>query len=110
PAPAPDDLLARKARGAFFTPPAIAHFLADWAIAKNPHARILDPSCGDGVFLLAAGERLRALGASTEAIRDQLSGVDVHSPSLDQSRSYLREDKLDATLLQSDFFNLLTPA
>ena len=30
--------------------------------------------------------------------------------SLDQSRTYLREDKLDATLLQSDFFNLLTPA
>ncbi len=109
-APAPNDLLARKARGAFFTPPAIAHFLTDWAIAKNPEARVLDPTCGDGVFLLAAGERLRALGASSAAIRKQLTGVDVHSPSLDQARSYLREDKLDATLVQSDFFNVLTPA
>src|SRR5947208_559009 len=85
PTPAPDDLLARKARGAFFTPPAIAQFLTDWAIAKNPDARILDPTCGDGVFLLAAGERLRALGTSPAAIRKQLSGVDVHSPSLDQA-------------------------
>jgi adenine-specific DNA-methyltransferase len=110
PAPAPDDLLARKARGAFFTPPAIAQFLSDWAIGKNPDARVLDPTCGDGVFLLAAGERLRALGVSPAAIREQLSGVDVHGPSLDQARSYLREDKLDATLKQYDFFNLLTPA
>lgn len=109
-APASNDLLARKARGAFFTPPAIAHFLTDWAIAKNPDARVLDPTSGDGVFLLAAGERLRALGASPAAIRKHLTGVDVHSPSLDQARSYLREDKLDATLVQSDFFNVLTPA
>jgi tRNA1(Val) A37 N6-methylase TrmN6 len=109
-APAPDDLLARKARGAFFTPPAIAHFLADWAIAKNPNAQVLDPTCGDGVFLLAAGERLRALGTPTDAIREQLRGVDVHPPSLDQAQIYLREDKLDATLIHSDFFKLLTPA
>lgn len=109
-APARDSLLARKARGAFFTPPAIAQFLADWAIAKNPAARVLDPTCGDGVFLLAAGERLRALGADRTAILEQLSGVDVHAPSLDQARSYLHEDKLDATLVESDFFNLLSPA
>jgi adenine-specific DNA-methyltransferase len=109
-APAPDDLLARKARGAFFTPPAIAHFLADWAIGKNPNARVLDPTCGDGVFLLAAGERLRALGSPTTTIQEQLSGIDVHAPSLDQATEYLREDKLEATLVQSDFFEVLTPA
>src|SRR4051812_37786254 len=110
PAPAPDDLLARKARGAFFTPPGIAQFLSDWAIANDPAARVLDPTCGDGVFLLAAGERLRALGADRTAIRTQLSGVDVHVPSLDQARAYLDEDRLDATLLHSDFFNVMTPA
>ena len=109
-APALDDLLARKSRGAFFTPPAIAHFLADWAIAKNPNAHVLDPACGDGVFLLAAGERLRALGTSPSAIREQLNGIDVHLPSLDQATNYLREDKLTASLIRSDFFEVLTPA
>src|SRR5262245_24608946 len=79
---APDSMLARKARGAFFTPPAIAQFLADWAIAKNPGAHVLDPTCGDGVFLLAAGERLRALGADRRSIGRQLLGVDIHAPSL----------------------------
>ena len=109
-APAPDGLLARKARGAFFTPPAIAQFLADWAIAGNPNARVLDPTCGDGVFLLAAGERLRELGSPPAAIRKQLSGVDVDAPSLEQAGDNLHEDKLAATLVQSDFFNVSTPA
>jgi adenine-specific DNA-methyltransferase len=110
PAFAPDSLFARKARGAFFTPPAIAQFLTDWAIADNPRAQVLDPTCGDGVFLLAAGERLRHLGAPTAAIRSHLTGVDVHEPSLDRASAYLREDRLDATLIQSDFFNIGTPA
>src|SRR4051794_5909517 len=105
-----DNLLARKARGAFFTPPAIAQFLTDWAIADNAEARVLDPTCGDGVFLLAAGERLRELGASPGSVREQLTGIDIHQPSLDQTREFLREDKLDAGLVRSDFFNLVTPA
>jgi len=110
PAFAPDSLLARKVRGAFFTPPAIAQFLTDWAIAGNANAKVLDPTCGDGVFLLAAGERLRELGARPAAIGAHLTGIDVHEPSLDQARAYLREDKLDATLIRKDFFNLETPA
>ena len=109
-APSPDSLLLRKARGAFFTPPTIAQFLTDWAIADDPAARVLDPTCGDGVFLLAAGERLRALGAEPGAIRAQLAGADVHAPSLDRARANLSEDRLDATLHHSDFFNLTTPA
>jgi adenine-specific DNA-methyltransferase len=28
----------RKARGAFFAPPTIADFLADWAVGRNPKA------------------------------------------------------------------------
>ena len=44
---------ARKARGAFFTPPAIADFLTRWAI-QSPTDRIMDPTCGEAVFLLAA--------------------------------------------------------
>src|SRR5215218_2886670 len=83
PSSASDSLVARKARGAFFTPPAIARFLTDWAIAKNPKARVLDPTCGDGVFLLAAGDRLRELGTGPSSIRDQLTGIDVHAPSLE---------------------------
>lgn len=107
---APESLLARKARGAFFTPPAIAQFLTDWAIANDPTATVLDPTCGDGVFLLAAGERLRELDTTRSSVTEQLTGIDIHEPSLDKARAYLREDKLGATLHRSDFFNVVTPA
>jgi len=101
---------ARKARGAFFTPPAIAEFLVRWAVAKNPKARVLDPTCGEGVFLAAAGARVRELGAPAEAIRSQLTGVDLHARSLDTSARLLAEHGHSAKLIRSDFFELVTPA
>jgi adenine-specific DNA-methyltransferase len=100
----------RKARGAFFTPPAIADFLADWAIAGDPSARVLDPTCGEAVFLIAAAERLRALGADAESIERQVCGVDLHRESLDGARELLRERTLSASLYESDLFDVRTPA
>jgi adenine-specific DNA-methyltransferase len=101
---------SRKTRGAFFTPPAIAEFLARWAIANDPAARVLDPTCGEAVFLLSAGTRLRELGATDAEITAQLTGVDLHRPSLDESGRILAEYGLGARLVRSDFFELLTPA
>lgn len=99
----------RKARGAFFTPPAIAAFLTRWAI-KDAKANVLDPSCGESVFLLAAADRLRNLGAGSDEIRDQLSGVDVHQASLEESARLLGEGGAGAKLLVNDFFEVPTPA
>jgi adenine-specific DNA-methyltransferase len=99
----------RKARGAFFTPPAIAEFLSRWAV-RTPDARVLDPTCGEAVFLLAAAERLEALGATANAIAEQLTGVDLHQPSLDASGELLKSAGVRANLVRSDFFDLSTPA
>lgn len=104
-----DLVLERKARGAFFTPPAIAEFLSRWAI-RTTEAQVLDPTCGEAVFLLSAGARLQTLGASPEAIRQQLTGVDLHQPSLAASAELLRGHGHDAQLVESDFFDLLTPS
>lgn len=51
-----------KARGAFYTPAPVAAFIARWAI-RSEGARVLEPACGDGAFMVAAAERLLALGA-----------------------------------------------
>lgn len=53
----------RKARGAFFTPPELARFVARWAI-RFPGDRVLEPACGEAEFLVAASDRLRSLGAN----------------------------------------------
>ncbi len=71
---------------------------------------MLDPTCGEAVFLLAIAERLRALGAKPAAIGEQLSGVDLHRPSLEESGRLLGSEGLSANLVQGDFFELLTPS
>lgn len=100
----------RKQRGAFFTPAAIADFLAAWATAGRTDARVLDPTCGEAVFLLAAARRLAANGVGPEDMRALLHGVDLHAASLEHSRSLLNDEGFDATLVTADFFAQPTPA
>jgi adenine-specific DNA-methyltransferase len=104
-----EQLLSRKERGAFFTPSPIAGFLASWAIKDKIDARVLDPTCGEAVFLLSAARHLRSLGAQSD-LRNQLFGVDLHRESLDTAQALLQaEHSAAATLLDTDF-NLLETA
>lgn len=104
-----DTAARRKARGAFFTPPAIADYLAAWAVDDDPNAKILDPTCGEAVFLLAAGRRLKELGRAANELDQQVFGVDLHEQSLNASMALLEAEDLDAHLLADDFFNVPTP-
>lgn len=104
-----DHAVARKARGAFFTPLAIAEHLASWAVRGDPQAKVLDPTCGEAVFLLAAGRQLKSLGRQASDLDGQLFGVDLHASSLDAAMSLLEAEDLDAHLLASDFFAVATP-
>ena len=99
----------RKARGAFFTPPAIADFLAAWAVGDDPDSRVLDPTCGDGAFLLAAARRLKTLGCSPAELDEHVFGADLHEPSLTDAMAALEAEGLDAHLIAGDFFGLATP-
>lgn len=42
---------AEKLRGGFYTPEPIAAFILMWGINGSSSYDILEPSCGDGVFL-----------------------------------------------------------
>ena len=99
----------RKSRGAFFTPQPIADFLAGWAINRDARARVLDPTCGEAVFLQAAGGLLRQLGAEAATLPNQLVGVDVHPGTLSNAGRALRAERLEARFLAHDFFALAPP-
>ena len=45
----------QKLRGAYYTQPDIALFLARWVLEKKPKA-VLEPSCGDGAFIQAVAD------------------------------------------------------
>jgi adenine-specific DNA-methyltransferase len=99
----------RKARGAFFTPRPIADYLADWAVEGDATATVLDPTCGEAVFLDASARQLAGLGATPEQMRQQLLGVDLHEASVRESRRLLQSQGFDGTFLVDDFFALSTP-
>src|SRR5437868_4826827 len=44
-----------KLRGGYYTPPAIAEFLAEWVAEAGE--RLLEPSCGDGALLVPMSAR-----------------------------------------------------
>ncbi|WP_346769425.1 N-6 DNA methylase [Planctomonas sp. JC2975] len=89
----------RKARGAFFTPPAIVNFITDWAL-REPNDSVLEPSAGDAEFLVAATQRLQTLGHAGPVVH----GVEIHDHSAKVGRRRVREAGGRAQIRVSDFF------
>lgn len=100
------DRPTRRARGAFYTPASLVSHLLDHALdplidcclaSDDPQSalraiRVLDPACGDGAFLVAAGQRLAAClagirGTDDGVVRDVgscLHGMDIDPVAIEQ--------------------------
>lgn len=65
----------RVRRGAWYTPRWLAEELVTRAVGDR--GIVADPSCGGGVFLLAAAEHLAARGHAPAEVIDQLWGCDI---------------------------------
>lgn len=96
----------RKARGAFFTPAEICAYISAWAI-RSPHDRVLEPSCGEAAFVVAAGEQLRQLGGRPDR-NAQVHGVDLHTASVQRARRIAKSAGVKVTLRTTDFFDYRT--
>lgn len=105
----PADRAESKARGAFYTPRAIADYLAKWAIATSSKARVIDPTCGDGVFLEAAARRLTELGTPRSSLGSQVYGMDLDEEAVAAAGSRLQSQRLSANLIAGDFFKQAPP-
>lgn len=101
-----DTAALRKARGAFFTPEAVARYITEWAV-RSTADRILEPSCGEAAFLLSAVDRLATVRARDAA--DQyaaLDGIELHDASARAARTLLRNAGVDARVKVGDFFTV----
>jgi len=66
-----------KMLGAYNTPEYLARFLVNWSV-RNPSDSVIDPSCGDGVFIEAILDRLLFLGGDDSSLQ-QIAGVEIDS-------------------------------
>ena len=81
------DLQERGKNGVVFTPDYIADYILEHTISFPcpPNARVIDPACGSGSFLLPAAEYLYRISRKPmqEIISEHLYGIDI---SGDQTR------------------------
>jgi adenine-specific DNA-methyltransferase len=89
----------RKHLGAYYTPPALAAFLAQWILEAEP-LRILEPSVGTGDFLIAVRSQLRE-GAS----HPHVIAVDIDSDAIDKASAFV-DESVSASFHVRDFFEL----
>jgi adenine-specific DNA-methyltransferase len=101
------DLDEDKLRGGYYTSQDIAAWLCAWAI-RSPKDQVLEPSCGDGVFLEAAAKRFIDLGVRKSAIATSLTGIEIIAAEATRARSRLSTflgTRTHDVVKTSDFFS-----
>ena len=97
-----------KLRGGYYTSPEVATWLCQWAI-RGIADQVLEPSCGDGIFLCAALDRFAALGACSPVRQSKnLTGVEIVPEEAEAARQrlYSRFGPGVSDLVQTgDFFD-----
>ena len=90
----------QKATGSHYTPPELAHFLAERLVAEAdfrqlPELRVLDPACGDGELLVALANSL-----PDNTLRNTvITGIELDDLSLGNA-----QERLEAFGSKSSFF------
>lgn len=64
------DASAKKLSGSYFTPQIIAEYITRWTLNQDHIRNILEPSCGDGVFL-------KCISAVTEERKRQINSGNI---------------------------------
>lgn len=110
-----------KRRGGYYTPLNLATYLVQWGIRKETR-RILEPSCGDGNFIVAIAEYLnkhtqistknRIKVVSVELIKDELTKAIKRVQQIDCRNfelQYIHNDffKTYSELIEGDGFDLI---
>lgn len=85
---APVERRQRKSLGAFYSPQSLVEPMVSWAVVRGDQ-EVLDPSCGDGVFLETAARRLRHLGVKPERVASLLHAVDLNPDAARVTRGRL---------------------
>lgn len=99
-------LSADKLRGGYYTSAEVARWICVWAV-RSQEEWILEPSCGDGVFVEAAANRLRELGATCAEARQRVTGIEIVETEAEKARGRLGKvlGQKEADCVESaDFF------
>ncbi|MGI5868300.1 MAG: N-6 DNA methylase [Kiritimatiellia bacterium] len=94
---------ATKLRGGYYTPSSVAEWLTKWAIRSGSDC-VLEPSCGDGVFLTAAVKAIKNKNSQQKKRPIQITAIEIIKEEADKARALAPEW---ATVINDDFFKWL---
>ena len=98
-----------KLRGGYYTPQLLSDWICRWAI-RSDSDRVLEPSCGDGVFVLSAVERIAELSPRRKSLNPVVVGVEISGKEIRKSDDRLgvatKHGRL-ARLETADFFDFI---
>lgn len=89
----------QKLRGGYYTPRELSNFIVKWAFQDGHKKNILEPSCGDGVFL----ESL--MQYSTYSSEFNCLGIELDLDEAEKSQDLVK-NQLNIRVINDDFFNV----
>ena len=66
----------QKLQGAYYTPQKLVDFLTFWAI-NSKKCQLLEPSCGDGIFLESIFQRFSSMGLSSKNALSNITAIEL---------------------------------
>ena len=101
-------------RGGYYTPPEIATFLVQWALNGSEKNRtVLEPSMGDGAFILPLVKELSRRGLAKDEIARSVYGIELFEQEVSRVKNSLNIDKFDSrkfNFFSGDFFSIINGA
>ncbi len=100
----------QKLRGGYYTPIELAQYLTTWAI-RDGNENVLEPSCGDGNFVLSLLDRMSELERSGNEISAKITAVEIEPQELDKAKSRVSKyhlSGLDIEFVSADFFEIFS--
>jgi len=97
----------KKQLGAFYTPQPMARFIVNWAVRSSDET-VMDPGCGEAVFLLEAYKHLVELGVPAAQAVSQIQGVEVDKVAYDRACRLLTDASgiCPPGIMCADFFQV----
>lgn len=103
-----ENISEQKLRGGYYTPQVIADFLCKWSIDKNTE-RILEPSCGDGIFIESAILRFKELGIEGQKLKGRIKGIELLEEESQKAIQRAANLGLNSnTIINNDFFHYIS--
>lgn len=93
-----EDSTERKLRGAYYTPKELAQYIFKTLQEQYPNGSVLEPSCGDGVFLDAMME------AGNLNYYKNVTAVEIETSETDKLKEKYK-DYRNVNVLNGDFFD-----